>query len=556
MINNKILLYFTTILIFLLCTKNYLFKNSAMENFTANQCIISNPEPEPEPTFMSNTQNVNANVNLNIFSNTSPSPTSPPTIPIITQPPNISLGNSQTTQANTQATTQANSQATTQANAQATNQANSQATTQANAQVTTTSVTNPSTTPVVTSDCSCGNTVVDSNDTSSIGTCIRQHTNNCLGASNQWRQDTQCGNNETHEQSALSETSGCHQNVSSFWNNIETLHQLSQNIAHVQCPYNFSDQDDLRRRRDFFRNNIPCNELPQCENNACIETPGNANPVNPQPITCTPKNLCEDNQYISNYTNTNTSQQFTCEDITDCQPGTYVASDPFSRQILNQTQNTSNRVCQPCASNQYSTNINSSQCTNLDSINPNQIIIEDAEYYISNGQKFFVSDRLLTSVFYNNSGQPRVIKIIDGRSESVLEKHSTANYWQMSPGPGFFIKMIHASPNNKELIRTHLNQHSNFSTTTQSDFDNFYNTNMVSTIDYPNNRKRDYYKWIIIIAYPAEQDNLSRLFLLNTNITANFHNNTQVLTNSSNTTKFTSLSTSSDITFTSEILLE
>ena len=29
MINNKILLYFTTILIFLLCTKNYLFKNSA-----------------------------------------------------------------------------------------------------------------------------------------------------------------------------------------------------------------------------------------------------------------------------------------------------------------------------------------------------------------------------------------------------------------------------------------------------------------------------------------------------------------------------------------------
>ena len=72
--------------------------------------------------------------------------------------------------------------------------------------------------------------------------------------------------------------------------------------------------------------------------------------------------------------------------------------------------------------------------------------------------------------------------------------------------------MIHASPNNKELIRNQRNQHSNFSFSTQSDFENFYNTNMVSTIDYLNNRKRDYYKWIIILAYPTEHDNLSRLF--------------------------------------------
>ena len=91
---------------------------------------------------------------------------------------------------------------------------------------------------------------------------------------------------------------------------------------------------------------------------------GNNDPVNPQPITCTPKNLCEDNQYISNNTNTNTSQQFTCEDITNCQPGTYVAATQLKTNILNQTQNTSNRVCSICASNQYSTNINSSQCTN------------------------------------------------------------------------------------------------------------------------------------------------------------------------------------------------
>jgi hypothetical protein len=78
---------------------------------------------------------------------------------------------------------------------------------------------------------------------------------------------------------------------------------------------------------------------------------------------------------------------------------------------------------------------------------------------------------------------------------------------------------------------------------------------MVSTIDYPNNRRRDYYKWIIILAI-TENDNLSRLYLINTNITANFHNNTQVISNSSNTTQFTSLSTSSNITGTSEILLE
>ena len=333
-----------------------------------------------------------------------------------------------------------------------------------------------------------------------------------------------CGDGESYQHSALAEISNCNNLVSTYWNNIETLHQLSQNISNSQCQYNFSNQDEITRRYEYHKNNIPCNQLPECSNNGCIQIGPNTNAVNPTPIKCTPRNLCLNNQYISN---PNTSLgEFTCESVQNCQPGTYVASNPFTKQILNQTQNISNRECRRCLTNQYSSNENSSQCSNFVAIGPTQNIVEDAKYYVSNGIKYYVSDRLLTNVFYYNDGRGRKIKLKINSYPFLLEKDNTNNYWHTSINIGNVtvnLKMIHASPDNKILIKNELEKASTeFDFPTQSDFDSFYNTHLVKTIDYENSRKRDYYKWILLVDRQDSEGSKFNLNVIDDNITQQY----------------------------------
>lgn len=491
--NKRILLYLVIIIIFLVCLKNYLFKNHNIENFTNKRCISSyTPEEIQQSTLPVKSSTITEKVNSSVA-----------ILPRLTLDPDmkeydpdmmkerpdqqwIEILNPKDESEVTTATTPAP-----------------------------TTITTSISIPTPTDDCSCGNLIITDSSPDSIGTCLAQHTNLCPDTEAKWKDDRICSNGETQEHSALSELSNCHNILSTYWNNIETLKQLGENIANMQCKYNFSDVEEANKKHNYFRQNIPCNQRPECKNNACIDIPGNTDPVNPVYRTCEPKATCSVTQYITNYGDTNTP--FNCQNLTECKPGEKIAqtSELNSTNILDTKQYIENRTCNICHDGTFSSNVNSEECSVLTPVNYNQSIVSDAEYYIQKGNRYYTDDRILTNVFYKTDDQnPYNISLQLGLKDTIIFTKNTKQHYYEAIGPSLFL--IHVTPNNKDTFSELCK---NIYTFDETKLNTFFNTYLKGiTHDPITNRKRDYYRWVII---KIEGDDKG-LFIYEDNITEKF----------------------------------
>jgi len=314
----------------------------------------------------------------------------------------------------------------------------------------------------------------------------------------------------------LSELSNCHKILSTYWSNIETLKELGGKVSNMECPYNFKDET-RQKKYDYFRQNIPCDRRPECGDNGCIDSPGSSDP--PKPRTCTEKDLCSNDEYISNLDDLN--QPFICENLKVCGPGEEVIQDPESTNILDTSQYYEDRQCKLCISGTYSSADNSKKCHVLSNANNTQHMVYDKKYYTKNGNTYFTGDRLLTNVLYTSSYPPQPYDIkLNWGTMLVFTKNINKNYYEFIQNVTSMF-LIHVTPDNKELFRELCKQHIH-DFTTDTELNDFFDTHLKGT-EYTSTFpiiKRDYYRWCII--KPSGEDR--GIYIYQENITEKFFN--------------------------------